>query len=129
MAYHNVSFREAVQILEGDEDKPEQIYDRYEKPESWPSIGNNKDKRRANKEENMTRREQRQTTSQMKKSRTGEREPEKRKGIDSLSSSSYFSPNNSGFLQDNSRAKEKEARPQGNINKEYYSQFNLREED
>lgn len=40
-----------------------------------------------------------------------------------------FLTKNSGFLQENSRAKEKKARPQGNINKEYYNQFNLREED
>lgn len=38
MAYNNVSYKEAIEILEGSEEDPTEIYDRYEKPSNWPMM-------------------------------------------------------------------------------------------
>ncbi|KAL6268308.1 hypothetical protein P5V15_001434 [Pogonomyrmex californicus] len=38
MAYNNASYKEALEILEGSEENPTEIYDRYEKPNNWPLI-------------------------------------------------------------------------------------------
>ncbi|XP_011632335.1 uncharacterized protein LOC105424010 [Pogonomyrmex barbatus] len=38
MAYNNASYKEAIEILEGSEEGPTEIYDRYEKPNNWPLL-------------------------------------------------------------------------------------------
>lgn len=38
MMYHNISYREAIRILEGKENETSRTYDRYEEPTKWPIL-------------------------------------------------------------------------------------------
>lgn len=38
MAYNNVSYKEAIEILEGSEDSPIEVYDRFERPGKQSAI-------------------------------------------------------------------------------------------
>lgn len=38
MAFHNCSYQEAIKIIEGRENNKEQEYNRYSKPQEWPSV-------------------------------------------------------------------------------------------
>ncbi|KAL6255598.1 hypothetical protein P5V15_012846 [Pogonomyrmex californicus] len=96
MAYNNASYREAIEILEGSDEGPTEVYDRYEKPNNWPLLS-----------------KPRQKTSQRQKSlyrdkviskansRKGKGKEEEARNADDTSSDDlpYLSLDNSGFIR------------------------------
>ncbi|XP_011646626.1 uncharacterized protein LOC105433161 [Pogonomyrmex barbatus] len=123
MAYNNASYKEAMEILEGSEEGPTEIYDRYEKPDKWPLLN----RQRMNQRQKPLYRDK---VIGKENNRKGKGKEGGKGGADDSSSDdlSFYSPNNSESLGREKKKDDGRKRTKAPIVRtNYYARFDTRE--